>query len=97
MTVESAALVAGKMPPVPAADICIVPGVAQAPAPRTVDPVGERAPETEFLVSEALFCRPACRSPVALLALLAVRTCQSNFLLRYRLVQSAGHTSSAVL
>ena len=86
-----------KMPAVPAADIRIALGVAQVPAPHDVDPLGEWAPETASLVSEGLVCRPDCRSPVAQIALLAVRTCQKHVLLRYRLVQSVGHTSSAVL
>ena len=74
------------MPAVHAADIRIVSGVAQVPAPHNVDPAGEWAPEMASLVSEALVCRPDCRSPVAQLALLAVRMCQHKFLLRYRLV-----------
>ena len=94
---ESAALAAGKMPVMPAADIRIVPGVAQVPAPHNVDPVGERAPETASLVSEALVCRPEGRSPVAQLAFWAARMCQNQFLLRCRLVQLGDHTSLADL
>ena len=93
---EWAALAAGNMPAAPAMDNHIVPGVAHVPAPHNVGPVGVWAPETGSSVSEALVCRLACRSPVALLALLPVRMYQSHSPLRCRLVQSAGHKSSAV-